>query len=217
MICGSEEAAAWLACEGLSAAFVGGFVAGGLCVLLCGCEPVDLECESDPGCALEGESDSDDGEEWSAPESADALEGDAIEDVPGCAVIRGLTMNPSRAEKNRRRWVSVDTSKCGPNPAPRLVRWEVGNGLEIETWAESVDGCAVAVDEVYADLIFEDEMAITVWANGGSDDSLVTAAALHDGEQFVTPGDGRTWFRVTDDLFVPMLYVGPTCDPPPWL
>lgn len=215
MICESEETARQWACEGLSAAFVGGFVAGGLCALLCGCEPVDMECEGDPGCAME--SDSDDGEEWSAPESTDALEGEAADDVPGCAVIRGITMNPSAAEANRRRWVSVDTSKCGPNPAPRLVRWEVGNGLEIETWAESKGGCAIAVDEEFADFIFEDEVTITVWANGGSDDALATAAALHDGEGFVTPGDGRTWFRVTDDLFVPMLYVGPSCDPPPWL
>lgn len=153
------------------------------CFLLAGCpEPDSPTCDSDPGC-------NDGPEALGAGEQRPQFGIDL--DVPGCARVSAFQANPVVGEPGVVRWVAVDTSACGPEPAARLVTFETGGGLVLEALAESSEGCAIARFE---GGIFEDSWAFDVRP----------VDALWFSDQYVSaptpdPGNGLTWIAMFED------------------
>ena len=120
----------------------------------------------------------------------------------GCARLAAIQPNPNPSDPDSRRWIALDVSKCGPAPADRLVQFETEGGLVIElaAVADPTANCAVAVDDLYPDLVFEDHWTASVWFSGILESVTHSQAFGEAG-----PSVGLMWVVGADNLFVPGL------------
>lgn len=181
------------------------------CALACGSagyqgdDPSDPADSADPG--LETETDggclTSTGPDGLLPEETTSRAGgEAADDAPGCARLAAIQPNPNPSDPDSWRWIALDVSKCGPSPADRLVQFETEGGLVIElaAIADPTANCAVAIDDLYQDLVFEDHWTASVWFSGLPESVTHSQAFGEEG-----PSTGLTWAVGADDLFVPGL------------
>lgn len=142
------------------------------------------------------------------------LGGDAADDVPGCEIPRAFVANWT-AFTGDPAWWAFDFSNCGPNPSPRLMVWESGDGYVCEQWIDPVGmECEIIVMndcEKFAD----DTWHASLWSAGqdgwamGYDwiagPDYAPDSTLVCGAKFV--GDETLW----DCTGLPLQR--PTCDP----
>lgn len=173
------------------------------CALACGsagCQGDDFfdpADSADPG--LETETD-DDCLTSTGPD--DLTEGESTDDAPGCARLAAIQPNPNPSDPDSRRWIALDVSKCGPAPADRLVQFETEGGLVIAlaAVADPTANCAVAIDDLYPNLVFEDHWTASVWFSG-----LLESVTHSQVFGEAGPSAGLMWVVGADNLFVPGL------------
>lgn len=124
---------------------------------------------------------------------------DAADDVPGCEVAMAFVANWG-AFDGTPAWWAFDFSNCGPNPEPRLMVWESGDGYVCEQWIDPVgDECEIVVMgdcEKFADDMWHAVLwtaGADAWSLGyeaiagpdySPDSTLVCGAEIIGGETF---------------------------------
>ena len=148
-----------------------------------------------------------------SPEKSQAME-DAADDVPGCEVARAFVANWTAFDGSPA-WWAFDFSNCGPNPEPRLMVWESGDGYVCEKWIDPVgDECEIVIMDD-CEKFADDTWHAVLWTAGAdgwslgyeaiagpdySPDSTLPCAAEIIG--------GETFWNCTG-----LPFQRPTCDP----
>ena len=105
----------------------------------------------------------------------------AADDVPGCERPVAFVANMNVFE-GQPSWWAVDFSGCGPDPEPRLLTWESGDGFVCETEYDPIgmDCEIVTMDD--CEKVAVDTWSATMWAHGS--DSFTIGYEFLAGEDY---------------------------------
>jgi hypothetical protein len=108
---------------------------------------------------------------WIADAEDPGAFGDAADDVPGCEIPLAFVANRNLWEDTPA-WWAFDFSNCGPQPGPRLMVWESGDGVVCEQEFDPIGNTCEIIVMNDCLKVADDMWHATLWMMEGDSFSL---------------------------------------------